>query len=79
MCVCVCWYVYVGFLCVGYPELMLETDVRELYLSWLAKDAQLKMKLQVEFCHPRFNVYVHIILDMVHYTPVCTLMHMYII
>ncbi len=36
-----------GFVCINYPELMLEKEAKELYLSWLAKDTPLKLKLQV--------------------------------
>ena len=36
-----------GFVCINYPELMLEKGAKELYLSWLAKETPLKLKLQV--------------------------------
>ena len=36
-----------GFLCIRYPEMMLDTEAKELYLSSLRSNAPLKMKCQV--------------------------------
>ena len=36
-----------GFLCIHYPEMMLEKEAKELYLSSLGSNAPLRMKCQV--------------------------------
>ena len=56
MCVCV----FVGLFCIRYPEMMLQTEMRELITEWLTKDCASTKKIEVRMeTGTMCNIMVH--------------------